>query len=118
MKQHKQLERDERELSRKLQDADLVKQVTQHDGWKVITGMVSEKLQNYVNALCVEDVTPDNTTKLRAKIAELREIIKIPQMVSRDIEQHTKRVQGLRLKQERLQSVGLDTFPQTGEQNG
>lgn len=117
MKSYEDLQRDERELERKLREADLIQQLIQHEGWKVFTGMLNEKLQNYVNALCVEDVEHDNTTKLRAKIGEIRDTLKIPTLVSTDIARHKKRVEGLRDKQDRLHSVGLDAFPIQGERD-
>lgn len=117
MKSAEDLASDERDLQRKLRDADLIQQLVQHEGWQVFSGMLNEKLQNYVNALCVEDVEHDNTTKLRARIGEIRDLLKIPTLVATDIARHKKRVEGLRSKQDRLHSVGLDAFPQSGEPN-
>lgn len=117
MKSAEDLANDERDLQRKLRDADLIQQLVQHEGWKVFSGMLNEKLQNYVNALCVEDVEHDNTTKLRAKIGELRDLLKIPTLVATDIARHKKRVEGLRNKQDRLHSVGLDVSPLAGDPN-
>lgn len=117
MKSAEELASNERELKRKLRDADMIQQLVQHEGWKVFTGMLNEKLQNYVNALCVEDVEPDNTTKLRAKISEIRDLLKIPTLVATDIARHKKRVEGLRSKQDRLHSVGLDASLSIGDPN-
>lgn len=118
MKTFQDLERDEQELQRKLQEADQIQQLTHQEGWKIFTGMMNLKLQNYVNALCVEDVTPDDTIKLRAKISELRDLLKIPNLVSTEADRHKKRVEGLRSKQDRLHSVGLDASPFVGDRNG
>jgi len=110
----KLIEKESRDYEEKRGQAESLRELTQTRGWKVLEGMLAERIQNHVNAICVEGVEEVKTIQIRARMAELRMLLKLPQLTADELAQHKKRLEVLQARRQRMQSVGLDKLPSQG----
>lgn len=108
MKQHAdKLKAKVAELQAAVTEWNAIRAFAESDGFKAYARSVETRILASVNALCQEDCTETQATKLRAEIHALRWFLQIPKVRLDEMQKLAKDIEHLRPTVDRLQRVGL-----------
>lgn len=95
------------ELTRKVEEARLLRIVAGSEGWKQLEACLSQGILARINDVCQIDCDQNKTLVLRAEIKALRWFLRIPQIPDKDLREAVNAIKDLKARVERIQSLGL-----------
>jgi uncharacterized coiled-coil DUF342 family protein len=103
------------ELTRKIEEARLLRLVASSDGWKQLEACLQHGILARINEVCQIECDANKTLVLRAEIKALRWFLRIPQITDKDLKDAVAAIKDLRGRIERIQSLGLGRNAETEE---
>jgi hypothetical protein len=102
------------ELTRKVEEARLLRIVAASEGWKQLEVCLQSGILSRINEVCQIECDQTKTLVLRAEIKALRWFLRIPQIPDKDLREAVNAIKDLRARVERIESLGLGRSEEAG----